>query len=110
MVSKLKDSEILNFLMTSDFDDDYKPDELKYLLTKWRYFYRILNGKLELNKTDSEFLIKKLKEDLKSKEYEIKYNRIENSKLKDELNFLKNKKLSLKERILGKIINNNENK
>lgn len=110
MVSKLKDSEILNFLMTSDFDDDYKPDELKYLLTKWRYFYRILNGRLELNKTDSEFLIKKLKEDLKSKEDEINYNRIENSKLKDELNFLKNKKLSLKERILGKIINNNENK
>ena len=38
MISELTDEEILDFLMTSDFEDSYSPDELKYLLLKWRYF------------------------------------------------------------------------
>ena len=62
MISELKDDEIMDFLMTSEFTDDYKPEELKYLLHKWRYFYRLLNGKHERVKSDSEFDIKKLKE------------------------------------------------
>ena len=42
MISELKDEEIMEFLMTSEFEDDYKPEELKYLLVKFRYFYRTL--------------------------------------------------------------------
>jgi hypothetical protein len=34
MISELKDDEILEFLMTSEFEDDYSPTELKYLLVK----------------------------------------------------------------------------
>ena len=52
MISELKDDEIMDFLMTSDFESEYKPEELKYLLYKWRYFYRLLQGNSErLNRT-----------------------------------------------------------
>ena len=53
MISELRDEEILDFLMTSDFEQEYKPEEFKYLLMKWRFFYRILNGRYELQKTNS---------------------------------------------------------
>ena len=47
MISELTDEEILDFLMTSDFEDSYSPEELKYLLLKWRYFYRLHQGRFE---------------------------------------------------------------
>ena len=33
-ISELSDEDVLNFLMTSEFTDDYSPAELKYLLVK----------------------------------------------------------------------------
>ena len=50
-IKELLDDEILDFLMTSEFEDNYSPDELKYLLQKWRYFYRLFNGKVERYKS-----------------------------------------------------------
>ena len=50
--------------MTSDFEGDYSPTELKYLLTKWRYFYRILNGKSDRD-------VQKLEGDVQSLENQI---------------------------------------
>ena len=44
-IKELTDTDILDFLMTSEFEDNYSPEELKYLLTKWRYFYRLSHGK-----------------------------------------------------------------
>lgn len=109
MISNLDNDEILDFLMTSDFEGDYKPEELKYLLVKWRYFYRLLNGKYELVKTDSEGDIKKLKEEILLKDQKFNKVLVENADLKNKIDILKSKKLSLKERFTGKIINNNEN-
>ena len=37
MISELNDEEILDFLMNSDFDGDFKPEEFRYLLHKWKY-------------------------------------------------------------------------
>jgi hypothetical protein len=109
MISNLDNDEILDFLMTSDFEGDYKPEELKYLLVKWRYFYRLLNGKYELVKTDSEGDIKKLKEEILLKDQKFNKVLVENADLKNKIDILKSKKLSLKERFTGKIINNDEN-
>ena len=58
MISELTDVEILDFLMTSDFEENFSPDELKYLLLKWRYFYRILHGKNERMQEAYEFEFK----------------------------------------------------
>ncbi len=109
MISELRDDEILDFLMTSEFEGDYKPDELKYLLTKWRYFYRIIHSRYELLKNESTGKVKNLEDDLefiKKQLDDLKYQIVK----KDELiNSMERRKLTLKERIFGKIINKNEN-
>ena len=96
--------------MTSDFEDDYSPAELKYLLVKWRYFYRLKSASLEREAVELEGEIRELGEKIKLKEVE-KVN-LEN-KLADSqkiIDSVKNRNLSFKERWTGKIIlNENEN-
>ena len=70
MISELKDDEILEFLMTSEFEDDYSPTELKYLLIKWRYFYRLKQGNLERKTVDFEGQIQNLENKIKGQEKE----------------------------------------
>jgi hypothetical protein len=110
MISELKDEEIMNFLMTSEFEDDYKPEELKYLLFKFRYFYRILHGRHELVKSDGEFSLKNIKEESDAKDNEILRLRAQIANGEDILNSLKSRKLTFKERFSGKIIMKDENK
>jgi hypothetical protein len=110
MISELKDDEILEFLMTSDFEDDYSPTELKYLLVKWRYFYRLKSGSFERLFVDSEGKIKNLENKLDLKEKDLKnleYKLLESENFVDGI---KNRKLTFKERFSGKIIiKENEN-
>lgn|SRR5574343_640267 len=100
---EIKDDELLNFLMTSDFSDEYSPEELKYLLLKWRYFYRLLNGKNEqLNYLISD--MGKEQETIKNNCInQLDSNKKELEQLRHRIFNLKNKKLSLSERITGKI-------
>lgn len=109
MISELKDDEIMEFLMTSDFEGDYKPEELKYLLVKWRYFYRILFGRYELIKTDSQQENKILSENNDALKKEIQKLKAEIADKDNLINSLKNRKLTFKERFSGKIINKDEN-
>ncbi len=103
-ISELNDEEVLNFLMTSEFQDDYSPAELKYLLVKWRYFYRISQGRNEQLKLKSESDIQKLedeKEELNNKINRASIVSIEKDKL---IVSLQSRKLTWKERFSGKII------
>jgi len=110
MINELKDEEILNFLMTSDFENEYSPNEFKFLMSKWRYFYRLLFGKYERVKIESSGEI----EDLKNKLDDIKKRfDISNTNYqitiadKDNLiNSMKFRRLTWKERLSGKIILN----
>ena len=61
MISELNDEEILNLLMTSEFENDLSPMEFKFLLKKWRFFYRILHGRMDRVKDDSNYNIDMLK-------------------------------------------------
>lgn len=109
MISELKDDEILDFLMTSDLEGDYKPDELKYLILKWRYFYRILHSKYEYVKGENDLILqqKETSDDfLQTQMNLIKSQLIEKDNI---INKLKERKLSLKERLKGKIIHKDEN-
>jgi hypothetical protein len=110
MISELTDDEILEFLMTSDFENEYKPEELKYLLHKWRYFYRVLYGKFDLVKTDKEFEFSSMSEKIEGLKQQITELNLELRQREEEVMISNNRKLSLKERISGKIINRNENK
>ena len=103
-ISELNDEDILNFLMTSDFEGDYSPTEFRYLLTKWRYFHRYFQGRNEQNKMSLEDTIKKLEEQLeatKKSEYDSQVKVADKDNL---IHSLKNRKLTFKERFSGKII------
>ena len=110
MISELKDDEILEFLMTSDFEGDYSPTELKYLLTKWRYFYRILNGRSDRDVQKLEGDVQKLESKVKSNDLQIENLKKEIINKDDIITTMKNRNLTFKERWSGKIIlNENEN-
>lgn len=108
MISELNDEEILDLLMTSEFDGDLSPKELKYLLLKYRYFYRLLSGRLDRIKTDSEGIIENLDRDIESLRNLITNLQIENANKENNIHGLENRKLTWKERWTGQIITNKD--
>jgi hypothetical protein len=111
MISELNDEEILDFLMNSDFEGDFKPEEYRYLLHKWKYFYRILNGRYELSRVNHEGEIRQLISDKESLNKSLFDIQVESAQKEDIIGSMKSRKLTLKERWSGKIIlNENENK
>jgi len=104
MILELNDKEILDFLMTSDFEEGYTPEELRYLLIKYRYFYRLLNGSYERLKVDTDGKIKKLDEDIESIKISKNEITLELDDKNELINYIKNKKLTFKEKWVGKII------
>lgn len=112
MISELNDDDILNFLMTSEFENNHSPNELKYLLFKWRYFYRLLHTRSERNISDLEFKLKSLEDFIKTSEKineDTKTNLLTNIADRDnEINSLKNRKLTWRERWSGVIITKKE--
>ena len=108
MISELNDEEILNLLMTSEFENDLSPMEFKFLLKKWRFFYRILHGKMDRVKDDLSYKIDSLKgevEGLKGQNYEVM---VDSAQKDDQIYSLKNRKLTWKERWTGEIIKNKD--
>ena len=109
-IKELTDEEILDFLMVSEFDGDYSPDELKYLLLKLRYFYRLFNGRSDRYKSDSEFTIEQLNEQIMSLNNNKIMVEINLAQSEDIINSMKNRKLTWKERFSGKIITKDDDK
>ena len=103
MIDKMSDEKILDLLMTSDFSEDYKPEGLKFLLTKFRYFYRLLEGKNNTMRVDKEGKLRNLSEKISQCQDELRESKIKLAKNKDFLDQLQNKSLSLSERIKGKL-------
>ena len=103
MISELNDDDILDFLMTSDFEGDYKPAELKYLLTKWRYFYRVLYTGNKSVTDDLSFELTKIKDEVESMKKTILSLQRENASKQNIIDFNVKRKLSWKERLSGKI-------
>ncbi len=103
-MQNFSETDILNYLMTSEFNEGLTPDEFKFLLHRFRYYYRLYYGlnqnlKVELDGCkksleEKEFCMNKMIDNLNSEKStsEEKYNR------------LINRKLTWKERIKGKII------
>jgi predicted RNase H-like nuclease (RuvC/YqgF family) len=102
-MSKYLQDNDLEYLMTSDFIENYKPDEYKNLLFKFRDFYKLLYNNFKNYKNENELQLN-LKESLISSLNTQLYNeKVNNSKLENEINQLKNiRKLSWRERISGK--------
>ena len=93
-------TELLEYLMNSDFTERTKEETLKGYLLSFRYFYRYKTGEIErlsnkLGHYESEISNLKSKLDLSSKKEKEAINN---------LNVILNRKLTFKERILGKTI------
>jgi hypothetical protein len=103
-ITELSDEEILDFLMTSEFEDNYSPDELKYLLLKWRYFYRLFHGKYERLRDDNISDISMLKGEVQTLNNNIINLQVDVASRDNLIDSMKNRKLTWKERLTGKII------
>lgn len=103
MISELKDDEILDFLMTSEFEGDYSPEELKYLLLKWRYFFRLSKGNTDRDITEKEGDIRRLNDEVSQLKVQINNTLSEKAVIENTIHQLENKKLSWKERFTGRL-------
>jgi hypothetical protein len=96
----------LDFLMTSDYNEDYSPDEFKKMLIRWRYFYRLLYGRNSINIKEYESLKERKEKEITEKDFLIRALNKELKRKESLISYLSNKKLTFKERLFGKIINN----
>jgi len=104
MINELTDEQILEYLMTSDFIENYKPEEYKFLLHKFRYFYRILHGNHNRIKYDNEFNESQLKLEIDSLKKRLTNEQIKSADLQNQIDLSKvERKLTWKERWIGKI-------
>lgn len=102
-MKNLRDEEILDYLMTSDFNESLSPEELKNLLLKFRHFFRInfsRSNSIEMEKKRFHYEIEQL--EIKKQE-EINNLSDSNNKLLDIYNSITSRKLTLSERLFGKI-------
>ncbi len=109
-INELTEEEILDFLMTNELEGDYSPSELKYLLSKWRYFYRLNLAKNEQVKHSYEDKIDELSKRVGILEYDNNELLIRNANKDNMIDSLKNRKLTFRERWSGEIITRDENK
>lgn len=106
-INYISEDEVLNYLMTSDFNEGLSPDEFIFLLRKFRNFYRVSYGRNENMKVELECRIKDLEDFRKSRNLEVErylFDKIVAENKVEKMKQLLNRKLSLKERFLGKII------
>jgi len=109
MISKLIDEDALDFLMTSEFED-YTPKEYKEMLLKYRYFYRVLYSKVERLREEKEYQFDNMSSALSKEQMKVLSLQVSCVQKDEEINKLKNRRLTWKERFSGKIIHNNEDK
>lgn len=100
MIAFESEEELINYLMTSDFSDNLSPEDLIDLLTRFRYYYRRQHG--SINGKQHEII--KLEKKIKSCENSIIILKKELEMNEFRYERIKTKKLSLKERIKGKIL------
>ena len=104
MINELTDEQFLEYLMTSEFIENYKPEEYKFLLHKFRYFYRILHGNHTRIKSENEFTKEQLISEVESLKNLLKNEQIKSAQLQDKIDLsIKERKLTWKERWDGKI-------
>ena len=101
---ELKDEDLLENLMTSEFNEEYRPEEYKFLLHKFRYFYRIIQGNLSRLKSQIEVETRLNFEQIQGLNKIIDQEKIKNAELQNKIDLSsKERKLTWSERWSGKI-------
>jgi len=104
-VNNLTEEEILDYLMTSDFNEGLTPDELRFLLFKFRKFYRTIATGLANHKDRMDETIKISKISVENMEQKVQEIKKEQEIVENKYHLLLNKRLTWKERLSGKINN-----
>lgn len=101
MLAFESEKELINYLMTSDFsDEDLSPEDLIDLLKQFRNYYRAQHSLVTRKEDEISKLNKKITSCVNS--MGVLEKELEMSEFRHER--IKSKKLSLKERIKGKIL------
>lgn len=108
-LNNINDNELLNYLLTSEFDDnDLTSDILKSLLLKFKFFYRIQYSRNKILKDDLEIKIRNTDEEIAFLKKQLLDSNREKELFKNELNHLinslKHRKLTFKERWKGRLL------
>jgi len=108
-MKEFSDEEMLSFLLTSEFNEGFSPDEFKFLLGSFRYHYRLLRGKCDRDQVSYDGKIRDKDNDIGVLNSSITKKDIEILALRESLDKIKNRKLTWWERITGKIKFEDEN-
>lgn len=106
MISELSEIEILNYIMTSEFQDGLTPDEFRLLIIRLRNFYRVSNSKVETLKSEIDGKKKEIDDMINLYTIEIENLNTINKSITEEMQKIYSRKLSIGERISGKINKN----
>jgi len=98
-----ENDEILEYLMTSDFNEELNKSELKALLIKFREFYRYMYSVKDNKVIDRDFKIKNFEQEITFMKEEVIRLKFRKSELENERKLLKRRKLTFMERIRGKL-------
>ncbi len=102
-VNNLTEEEILDYLMTSEFNEGLTPEELRFLLLKFRKFYRTIASGLSNHKDRMDEAIKTSKLSVENMVQQVEEIKKEKEILENKYENLSMRKLTLKERLYGKI-------
>ncbi len=100
MMSNLSEAEILDYLMTSDFNEGLTQEECRFLLLKFRFHYRVVFSQKESQK----WIIDSEKEKVSELRSEIEQINKKLSELEEKLKIEEHRQLTWQERIKGKKI------
>lgn len=102
--NNIKDDDLLEHLLTSEFNEKYKPEEYKFLILKFRSFYKMIYGRQKQKNEELLFTIEQLEKTIKSLEERTKMAQQEKADTENILLKYSNKrKLTWKERFNGEI-------
>ena len=106
MISDLSEIEILNYIMTSEFQDGLTPDEFRLLIIRLRNFYRVSNSKVETLKSEIDGKKKEIDDMINLYTIEIENLNTINKSITEEMQKIYSRKLSIGKIISGKINKN----
>lgn len=107
-LNNINDNELINYLLTSEFDDnELTHDMLRFLLLKFKSFYRIQYGRNQVLKNDLEIKMRNADEEITYLKKKLEESDREKDFFKNELEYLENsllnRKLTFKERWKGRL-------
>jgi len=100
----LNDEDLLEYLLTSEYNETLKTEEYKYLLLRFKAFYKMMYGRQKTQNSEMEFQIEQMTKEIASFKKRIEIAQSEKAAAEDDLmKYAKKRKLTWTERYNGEI-------